>query len=218
MNRSEFMQRLGVLLSSLPVDERTDAMKYYTDYLDEAGPENESSVLEEIGTPEEVAKNILSELDAKATNESTGFQPAIRRAQQNSAGSSQTGTTSQNYSNQMDAGKVVGIILLCIFLLPVVLPLIFGILAALIGLTIGFAVAAIALAISGIAVFIIGIANLFATPFAGLVLIGVGLLLVAIAILFMVLTVLICGKLLPAICSGIASLWRSVFNKKESVA
>ncbi|NLG03666.1 MAG: hypothetical protein GX567_07575, partial [Clostridia bacterium] len=206
-------------------------------------PENESSVLDEIGTPEEVAKNILAELDAKNANKGeftengyksaakdmgSGFQPAIHRNEQtngDTGNQNQNQTQNQKRSNDMDGGKIALIIIICLLAIPVGIPLaasafvlIISIFATIFSLIISFAVTAFALAIAGIAVFIIGIANLFTTPFAGLVLIGAGLLLFGLALLFMILTVLICGKLLPAICNGLSSLWRSIFNKKECAA
>ena len=44
MNRAEFMQKLGALLGDVEINERTDALKYYADYFDDAGEENESKV------------------------------------------------------------------------------------------------------------------------------------------------------------------------------
>ena len=43
MNRSEFMAGLRKLLVSIPEDEREEALQYYEDYFEDAGPENEGS-------------------------------------------------------------------------------------------------------------------------------------------------------------------------------
>ena len=58
MNRIEYMTKLASLLQDIPEVERRDAMKYYNDYFDEAGEENEEQVIREFGAPEEVAENI----------------------------------------------------------------------------------------------------------------------------------------------------------------
>lgn len=58
MNRIEFMSRLSFLLSDLPENERTEAIQYYEDYLNDAGVENEEEVLKGLGTPEELAASI----------------------------------------------------------------------------------------------------------------------------------------------------------------
>ena len=55
MNRIEYMTKLASLLQDIPEVERRDAMKYYNDYFDEAGEENEEQVIREFGAPEEVA-------------------------------------------------------------------------------------------------------------------------------------------------------------------
>ena len=42
MNRREFMAQLERLLGELPESERVEALRFYNDYFDEAGPENEA--------------------------------------------------------------------------------------------------------------------------------------------------------------------------------
>lgn len=58
MKRGEFMMRLAVLLSDIPDEEKTDALKFYNNYFDDAGPENEENVIAELGSPEKVARSI----------------------------------------------------------------------------------------------------------------------------------------------------------------
>lgn len=55
MNRVEYMTRLAAMLQDIPVEERQEAMKYYNDYFDEAGEENEEKVAAELDSPEKVA-------------------------------------------------------------------------------------------------------------------------------------------------------------------
>lgn len=62
MNRDEFMRQLARLLSDLPDNERMEAIRYYNDYFDEAGPENESKVIQELGSPGKVAAIIKADL------------------------------------------------------------------------------------------------------------------------------------------------------------
>ena len=73
MNRIEYMTKLASLLQDIPEVERRDAMKYYNDYFDEAGEENEEQVIREFGAPEEVAENIKADLKGK-TEDITGSQ------------------------------------------------------------------------------------------------------------------------------------------------
>lgn len=43
MNKTEFLSALERELSALPPEERRDAMLYYKEYFEEAGPENEEA-------------------------------------------------------------------------------------------------------------------------------------------------------------------------------
>lgn len=61
MTRTAFLAALEQLLAPLPEAERKDALSYYEDYLDAAGPENEARAIAELGSPEEVARKILDE-------------------------------------------------------------------------------------------------------------------------------------------------------------
>ena len=65
MNKNEFLSQLEKFLSDLPEEERREAMEYYVEYFDEAGPEKETDVLKEFGSPKEVADRIHEELAEK---------------------------------------------------------------------------------------------------------------------------------------------------------
>ena len=62
MNRKEFMIRLEQLLTDISEEERADALQYYEDYFDDAGAENEESVIQELESPEKVAAIIRTDL------------------------------------------------------------------------------------------------------------------------------------------------------------
>ena len=61
MNRIEFMEKLAGLLQDIPEEDRIDALKYYNDYFDDAGSENEKNVIEELESPEKVAAKIKAD-------------------------------------------------------------------------------------------------------------------------------------------------------------
>lgn len=71
MNRVEFMNELETLLSDVTESEREEAIKYYNDYFDDAGIENESSVISELVSPQKVANTIKEDLGFKSSNTST---------------------------------------------------------------------------------------------------------------------------------------------------
>ena len=62
MNRIEYMRKLASLLQDVPAEERVATMQYYNDYFDDAGEENEEKVIEELGSPEQVAAEMRAGL------------------------------------------------------------------------------------------------------------------------------------------------------------
>lgn len=62
MKKEEFLRQLEYLLQDIPEDDKRDAIDYYRDYLEEAGPEQEEAVLEEFGSPERIASVIRTDL------------------------------------------------------------------------------------------------------------------------------------------------------------
>lgn len=59
MTRSEYFSRLDKLLQCIDSEEREAALRYYNEYFDDAGADNEAEVMAELGTPEELARNII---------------------------------------------------------------------------------------------------------------------------------------------------------------
>ena len=49
MNREQFIAQLARLLQDLPPAERQEAIRYYQEYFDDAGEENEDAVIQELG-------------------------------------------------------------------------------------------------------------------------------------------------------------------------
>ena len=61
MNRVEFLAELEQRLSGIPEEERQAAIQYYADYLADAGEENETEAIRELGSPEKVAESIKAD-------------------------------------------------------------------------------------------------------------------------------------------------------------
>lgn len=55
MDRQQFLQQLSALLSDITPEERGEAIRYYEEYFDEAGPGQEQAILAELGSPAKVA-------------------------------------------------------------------------------------------------------------------------------------------------------------------
>ena len=61
MNREQFIAQLARLLQDLPPAERQEAIRYYQEYFDDAGEENEDAVIQELGSPGKVAASIMAD-------------------------------------------------------------------------------------------------------------------------------------------------------------
>ena len=55
MNKDEYIKRLEYRLRRLPKEEYDKAISYFTEYFEEAGPENEIQATQDLGTPEMAA-------------------------------------------------------------------------------------------------------------------------------------------------------------------
>lgn len=62
MNREQFIAQLARLLQDLPPAERQEAIRYYQEYFDDAGEENEDVVIQELGSPGKVVASIKANL------------------------------------------------------------------------------------------------------------------------------------------------------------
>lgn len=120
MNRADFMKNLAELLADVPPTEREEAIQYYNDYFDDAGEENEQSVIASLGTPQQLADTIRAGLaDGGNSGEFTekgfsGYEPKksnevmnLNSADENRGSGNQNSYNGQNnssnqgyYSNQ----------------------------------------------------------------------------------------------------------------------
>lgn len=199
MNREIFLKELEELLKDLPAEERENAMIYYSDYFDDAGVENEARVIEELGSPQKVAKMIYSDYEAlKGKPEDKPFEVAresdIKEDQQakdkeqrrnqynneNRFGGRYEGRQYRKKQNSQNTGLWILIIVLSF---PIWIPVI----ATVFGLTIGFLCAGIGITVGlvggGIGAFAIGLYRLFVFPMEGILAMGVGLILIGIGLL-----------------------------------
>lgn len=213
MNREQFIAQLARLLQDLPPAERQEAIRYYQEYFDDAGEENEDAVIQELGSPGKVAASIKANLQyggstfgANGTDmENTGTESQTKDADgwQNADTQGQNGQqqTWQNRSTQspyaMQARKPkrgVGGWALLIIILVFASPMLLGvgggalgifirILATVFALWISFFAVAIGMIGGGIAVLIKGILHAISSPAAGLVSMGGGLICIALGIL-----------------------------------
>lgn len=199
MNRAQFMEQLEKLLSDISEEERREALEYYESYFDEAGPEKETSVIRELGSPEKVAEIIKADLKGQGEEDvkdrEREYRPKPKRG----------------------AGMAVLIIILVIFLMPFLPEGIGGILAVIIlfPLLVIFGVggAALGLFIGGIAAVAAGIGTCGVNPAVGVLSIGVGCMMAAAALVGLVFVVWFVSRLLPRALRWFTDLCNRLLNK-----
>lgn len=223
MNRKRFMYELERLLRDLPANEREEAIQYYNDYFDDAGAENEARVIEELGSPEQVARTIrdgMPETNAEYTEH--GYEDArFRNPREVSAEYRETDEEKAKPKHSTpNMWKFLCIVLLCLLLCPIIIPVgiavlavILSVIVGIIGIGVGAVAAGIALPIAGIAIIGYGIFKLFLIPSVGVALGGIGCLILAAGILVCLLVVWIFSKLLPTCIRVIVSLIRYPLRK-----
>ena len=243
MSRTEFMKQLESLLQNIPDTEREEALQYYNEYFNDAGPENEQNVIEALGNPMKVAENIKKDIfgngygenscqkinaETKAmiiypadSNEEDGGTEQ-RSWQNDAAQTAQAQMVSSQKKEGMSTGMIVLIVILCILASPLILGaasagigVAAGLIAGWFGLIIGFGATAVALILILITLVVAGIISLFTHPFVGMGLIGAGLICGGVGLLFLMLTVAMAGIATPAICCWIGGLFQKR-GKKEA--
>lgn len=243
MNREQFIAQLARLLQDLPPAERQEAIRYYQEYFDDAGEENEDAVIQELGSPGKVVASIKANLQyggstfgANDTDmENTGTESQTKDADgwQNADTQGQSGQqqTWQNRSTQspyaMQARKPkrgVGgwalLIIILVFASPVLLGvgggalgIFIGILATVFALWISFFAVAIGMIGGGIAVLIKGILHAISSPAAGLVSMGGGLICIALGILCAVFFLWFTFQLCPRVLRATLNFISRIVHK-----
>lgn len=61
MTKAQYLEALEARIGALPKEERESALRFYAEYFDDAGVENQQQVIEQLGTPERVAQQLLGD-------------------------------------------------------------------------------------------------------------------------------------------------------------
>lgn len=237
MNRAQFMEQLEKLLSDISETERNEALDYYESYFDDAGAENEASVIQELGSPGKVAAIIKADL--KETGEDygeyteygyedtrtrePGQMPEKYRSRRWRSGREKKGYRAPEKGNQ--TGLILALILL-VFLFPFIKGAVGGVLGIVVMilllpflLMLVLGAGTIALAIAGIVCISAGIGVCMMIPAAGVFTIGIGCLMIALGILLLLLFVRIALGFLPRFIRKVTDFCNRLIckGKKEKV-
>lgn len=210
MSRKEFMEELQVLLGELPVEEREEAVNYYESYFEEAGADQEQVVLDELGSAERIASQILRDYRAE------------KGAEESKNGNNSTEGSGIYVTNKgLSGSALVVVILIAILTFPIWISvlatafgLLMGLLGASIGIVVGFGAGGIGCIIGGVVAFAVGIVKTFTIPVVGAGLIAIGLLVFGVGCL-MIAAVGGIIRLAVWAVNGIIKLAGRLFHKRK---
>lgn len=107
MNRVEFLQELEKGLARVSPDERVAALQYYTEYFDDAGPAEEEQVILQLGSPSQVAADIMASWGLAETEPAPAESGLVAAAQSEAAGEEAAeGSEGAGASSQLDGRPV----------------------------------------------------------------------------------------------------------------
>lgn len=224
MNRKEFLMELERLLKDISGEEREEAIAYYNGYFEDAGAENEGKVIRELGSPEQVAKTIKADMGIADEPEYTEYGYRASWQQDNKellapkAGS-------ERESGERHSSRLIWIVLLAALTSPIWLPVVTGILGAVVGglisvfvLVIVFAIAVAACYIAGFLLIGAGILELASgITAAGFALAGTGFMFFALAVLGTIACVWIFGRFVPWFVKLLPALFYRLRSRRKAL-
>ena len=220
MSRKAFMARLDELLADITEAEKEEALSYYEEYFEDAGPENEEEVIQSLGSPEKVAATIKAGLSENAQEEGEFSETGYTNSYYDVKDEVATINKRKGLGGIGTGGWVI-ILILCLFALPILGPILLGIVGTIFGILVAIAavifavlVTGIALVVAAVAMVAAGFATLFATPLVGVALIGAALLVAGIGILIAILGFWVVTKVIPPLFRGLVELIRKPFVRK----
>ncbi len=216
MTKLEFLESLEKQLSDIPYVERREALDYYNNYFDDADC-TEEEVVKTLGTAEEVARSIredLSERNIVVYEEEVKTEQATNKA-----------TKTEKKKTKLEGWQWALIIVAAVATFPVWISIVagvggtlFGIVAAFFGIVIALLGVAIGFAAAAVALIGVGFSQMVITPLGGTFCIGLGILLLGLAMLSTLAFIKIITILIPTIWKGLATLWNTLFKRKECIA
>ncbi len=226
MNRQEFMKQLEQLLSDLPENDRQDAISYYNDYFDDAGAENEATVIQKLGSPGRVAATIKADLQENSAQQGEyterGYRDGSTPDVSNPLAKREAGSSASRRKNKFPAALIV---VLIVFASPLILGagggligLLMGLLATVFCVIIAIAAIGTGCLIGGIAGIVASVGRLFFSPISGLACMGLSLLALAIGLLFIALLVRLIFVWLPAWFRRFVNFCGRLLNRSKKEA
>ena len=225
MTRKEYMEQLKKYLKRLPKEDYDNAIEYFSEYFDEAGPENEQQVMEELGQAKEAARELLLNLLQESVGDSkdiTDFGESSHAHGRTDSGNLSTTGYSTSAGKKRSPGKIILLAFLVICASPVSIALLFAGLAVLAAVVIVIAAVIFSMAVTGVSAIAGGIVltgfgvTLIARSLAAAcMMVGSGFLMAGAGILVGVLTIYICKWCAMGIGRLVNRLARKKVHKNE---
>ena len=203
MNRVDFMQELERLLMDISESDRLDAIAYYNDYFDEAGVDNESQVIHELGSPQKVAGVIKENINipVKQKKQTRNFPLALL-------------IILIVFASPLLVGVGGGVVGLTIGVLAAIFSLIVAGIVVVLAVGVSMLACGIACTLVGAVCIVVGLMRIISSGMEGLILIGAGGISFAIGILFTIFFVWCVFKWLPTLFGWTIDLIRRLFSRK----
>lgn len=197
MTRLEFLMQLRQALTGMPAEELENAVQYYVNYLDDAGPEKEAQALQELGDPASIAKQIWEEFSEKGGSGAAVVPIAKKK-------------------------RSPGLIALLVVLLVLASPFLLGLGAILFSLLVGLLAIVGSLLLAAVVLLVCFFACACGLVVCGFLTMGVhfptALLMIGMGMLILG-GVLPCGMLFVWLCKwcgkGIKALFSSIFRRRK---
>ena len=216
MDRAQFMRELEELLADISETERQDALEFYNNYFDDAGIENEASVIKDLGSPEKVAAIIKADLK----DPEKGYEYGKETEQM----PEKYGKEKRFFRKGNQAALILAVILL-VFISPFVKGAVGGILSLAVGilllpfwLIVGLGIGAVALLIGGFAAIVAGIGLCVVMTGTGVMTIGIGCLMIALAILMVLGLISIAIRIVPKWFRKMTDFFNRLLYRKRGEA
>ena len=236
MTREEFLRRLNELLSDVTDEERAEAIRFYEEYLDDAGPEQEAQVLAELGSPKKVAAIIRANVPGSRVQQETAAQEAqaagpagsgVPPASSAAAGASiplppyaRPGAVPPAPPRKGMSDRTILLIILAVVLFPLWIGLagaVFGVLMGIVGAAFGFFFGGVGTIIGIVTVLVANTPAAFGAGIpVGMFMVGLCLLALALGVALITAAVWLVAWLLPACWRLAKRAWRALTGKKEA--
>ena len=209
MDKFDYINKLSKCLEELSDEEKNAALEYYKELFEDAGSENEQELIHKLGSPEELADNIIRESGIVSVKKEPKEKSTSQGVQMPDA------FDFKEKEPQKEVKKNKTNTILIILILILTFPLWIGI-GTLFGLAVALIATVFSLAVVGVSCIVSGIVLLFSSPGAGLIFLGVGLIVSSIFVLCIGPLFKLVIRFFKWLGGLIGQLYQNLFGKKEA--